>query len=308
MKIMIFGASSKIAEAVSRILYTNSKAEIFLVSRTNLFPKEHMRFHYYAGSFLDMVFLRNVIYEVNPDYIINCAAMTNVDECELMRKDCSDINLTFNNNLVSLCRIRDIHYIYISSDYIFDGKKGQYKEDSTPAPINNYGRTKHISENAVRIRLNKFSVVRTACVFGVSSFDKSNFIQWLIDNFKSGKEFHVSEGLWTTPTFTDDIAFAILNIIFSGKIGVFHTAGKTYANRIDIASKTASVFGFDNSLVIPCKTSELKFAAKRPEFAGLYVGNTENIFNLKLPDLSYSLIAYKHALRDDISFYSNYLL
>ena len=308
MKVLIFGASSKIAESISRILYTQSKVEIFLVSREKLFTGSHTRFHFLSGNLHDMAFLRRTIYEIEPDYIINCVAMTDVDACESSRKDASDINISFNNNIISFCRIKDIHYIYFSTDYLFDGKKGKYSENAIPNPINNYGRTKHIAENSVRIGLNKFSVIRTACVFGTSSFGKSNFIQKLIDNLKEGKEFGVVDGLWTTPTYTDDIAFTVLTIIFSGKIGVFHTAGKTYINRLQIALETARVFGLDQSLIRPINYSELRTLARRPEKAGLNVENTEKVLDLKYPDLTYSLIAYKHALRDGSAFYSNYLL
>ncbi len=307
MNILITGATSKTAEAITRILYAETDWTIYLLSSHFTFKQTSHRIKSYTVNYLNLVELKKIIYELKPDVIINCAALTNVDECETNRKLCMDLNATLVENLASISRVIDCHLITISTDFIFNGKKGPYVEDAIPEPLNYYGKCKHIAENSCRVGLTKYTIIRTSVVFGVSSHNKGNFISTLLEKFNAEKEFKIITGQWGTPTITDDIAQCILKVLLYKKYGIYNAAGTTFLNRYELAVKVAKCFGFDSSLVIPIYPSEINQRAIRPEKAGLVTLKAKTDLKCEYADIDSALFSYRLQLNEGQQFYSNFL-
>ncbi len=307
MNILITGATAKSAEAITRVLYAETDWNIFLLSSGTEFKKNNYRIKSYNCDYFDLAKLKKIIYELKPDVIINCAAYTDVDGCEVNRKLASDLNTVFVENLTSICRVIDAHLITFSTDYIFDGKKGPYDEDAYPNPLNYYGKTKHSAENACKVGLTRSTIIRTNVVFGVSSYNKPNFISWLIDKFQEDKEFNVITGQYCNPTITDDLAQAVLKIILKQRFGVYNVAGTTVMNRFEISQRVAKVFGFDPSLAFPVDPKTLVQKAVRPNKAGLIVLKAQTDLNCNFADLDSALFSYKYQINDNQKFYSSFL-
>jgi dTDP-4-dehydrorhamnose reductase len=251
-------------------------------------------------NILDIKELKKVCYEEKPDVIIHTAALTNVDQCEKDRKLAWELNVTSVENLLSISRVLDCHFIFFSTDYIFDGMKGPYSEEDRPNPISFYGKTKHASENACIVGHNKSTVIRTNVVYGYSSFGKSDFISWLISRLESGSELNIVDGQYCNPTFTDDIARAVIKIIDKKRYGIYNVAGADWLSRYDIALKVAKVFGFDTCKIKSIQPGELKQAAKRPNKGGLVTLKAETDLGIKFTNMENGLLAYRHQLNEKI--------
>jgi len=158
--------------------------------------------------------LNFILEDENPDVVINTAAMTDVDGCEDNKKLAMEMNAILPESLAIFANKYDFHLITFSTDYIFNGKEGPYTEDALPDPLSYYGKSKLAGENAVRIEGgNNYSIVRTNVVYGNSSYNKIDFIRWVVNSLEGGKKLNIIDGQWCNPTLTDDIAKGIHRII-----------------------------------------------------------------------------------------------
>ena len=151
-------------------------------------------------------------------------------------------------NVVDLCKEFNSKMVYISTDYVFDGKSGPFSEDDTPNPLNHYGKTKLEAENIVKT-LKNFLVIRTAWVNSVSSKSK-NFVMQVINSLKAGKVMRVVNDQFGHPTLASNLAGIIIELIMKEKNGVYHVTGSSYVSRYNQALKIAQAFGYNSLLII----------------------------------------------------------
>ena len=208
--------------------------------------------------------VQEVIRKVNPQIIILPAALTDLDRCETDRNLAVNINVTGVENVVRWCQNRVL--VYYSTDAVFDGVQGNYREEDQPHPVNFYGETKLRAENIVN-RLPEYLILRTCMLY--SQGDGPKFINWLIRNLSQGKGVNVATDLTTTPTFIDDVVKATLALLQKKCGGVYHVAGESALSCYDMATHIAKKWGFDQSLIHPVKRAELPWKAARAEQATL---------------------------------------
>lgn len=213
--------------------------------------------------------IKKIIYDFCPDFIVNTAAYTNVDKSELERESAWKINVKAVEYISESARVLDAHLIHISTDYIFDGKNGPYTENDIPNPIGYYGRTKLASENVLRISGIKYTILRTNVLYGTAKFSRPDFVKWVIDSLKSGKQINVVNDQVNNPTFIDDLVQAVSLIINKKREGVFNIGGSEFLNRYEFALMIAEYFNLDKTLINRIKTEELKQTARRPLKSGL---------------------------------------
>ena len=299
-KILIIGATGKVGEAIFSLLNLTGEHDLILATSSATEAKDF----YPEGIIHEVDYsqkkaLRSLIYDTAPDIIINAAAMTNVDECEENRQEAWNINTEFTENLVKACKINDYHLITFSTDYIFDGKNGPYDETTHPNPINYYGKTKLAAENIIVSSQIKYTIIRTNVVYGYSSFDKHDYINWVADNLSMNNDLSIIESQWCNPTFVDDIARAVEKIIKKERYGIYNVAGADWLNRYEIAQKVAEVFNYDLSLISPMDPGELKQKAPRPEKGGLITLKAETDLNLKFSSLNSGISSLKFKLENN---------
>lgn len=235
-----------------------------------------------------------------PDVVVNAAAMTDVDGCEVNKKMAMEMNAILPESLAIFANKYDFHLITFSTDYIFDGKKGPYLEDALPNPLSYYGKSKLAGENAVRIEATeKSTIIRTNVVYGNSSYNKTDFIRWVIDALKEEKPLNIIDGQWCNPTLSDDIAKGVFKIIEKKRKGIYNFAGRGYYNRYQIAILIAEIFGFDKRLITKIPSADLIQKAIRPEKGGLINLMAETSLGMKFSDLETGIINLKHQLSKD---------
>ena len=180
---------------------------------------------------LDITKNLNLIKSINPDIIIHPAGITNVDKCELNKPLAKKTNIKATKNLTDLCKKLNIKLIYFSTDFIFNGKKGDYKETDKPDPINYYGYTKLKAENIVKTLKNHL-ILRVAILYGHNGNNSErSFTNWLYNQLKKDKKIKIVDDQIGTPTLIDDIAKAIPKLI--NKTGTYHLAGSQKLSRYE---------------------------------------------------------------------------
>ena len=273
--ILITGASGQLGMSLKRIF--NSKYEIISTTRNNNPAGSSM----YLDVTNPMLF-KEVIETTNPDLVINLAALTNVDFCEKNPELAYSINIGGMDNLVNAFKGPVIH---VSTDYVFDGEEGPYKEEDTTSPLNVYGLSKLESEKLLLDHSENSLVIRSNVLYDYSSKSEASFLNWVVDSLTQEKEINVVEDQWNNPTWTGSLAVVIDRAIDTQLTGLVHWGDGDLVSRFDFANKIADVFNLKKSLIKPILTSELNQTAKRPLKSGLKSDYAQNILNLEPPTI-----------------------
>lgn len=218
-----------------------------------------------------------------PDVVINCAAITQVDLCEEERDACWKINAEAVDSLARLCLSGGCQLVQVSTDFVFDGMAGPYRENARPAPLSYYGRSKLAGENYARgAGMDMWSIARTVLVYGAGErLSRSNFVLWLVDKLTRGEAVNIVTDQFRTPTFAPDLAAGIESIIRFDKHGVYHLSGREQVSIHEFALMIADVFNLDKSLIGKTDSQKLGQRAERPQNSGFIVLKAETELGFK---------------------------
>jgi dTDP-4-dehydrorhamnose reductase len=209
--------------------------------------------------------LEAAVHAVDPDWIFNAAALTNVDQCE---RD-PDLAGRINRDTVGWLAAFGKPLVHISTDYVFDGEAGPYAEDAPVRPLSVYGSTKLESEALALGGSPHSLVVRTMTLWGQGQGMKTSFVDFVRASLAAEKTIRIVTDQYGNPTLAEDLAIAIWKLAAGGRSGLYHAAGSEWNSRFDWARAIAAHYGLDPSLIEPCLTADLKQAARRPLRSGL---------------------------------------
>lgn len=196
-----------------------------------------------------------------PDVVIHCAAYTSVDKAEDEQGLCYLVNASATENIAEICKKINAKMLYISTDYVFDGTKdGFYEVEDEPNPINVYGKTKVLGEQAVERILDKYFIVRISWVFGEHG---NNFVKTMLRLGKERKEINVVADQYGSPTYTADLAPLLIKMIQTDKYGVYHATNEGACSWADFAKEIFKIAGMDVK-VNHITTAEYPTRAIRP--------------------------------------------
>ena len=236
--ILLTGAYGQLGLSFHKLF--QSKYEITCTGRIN----KHK-----SGIYLDItnqIMFDEVLKYAKPDLVINFAALTNVDLCEQKPELAFSINLGGLTNLIDLF---DGPIIQISTDYVFDGENGPYKEDDITNPINVYGASKLESEKILLENSEENLVIRTNVLYDYSKNTSASFLNWVVKSLKNENEINIVEDQWNNPTWTSSLAVVIERAIDKGLGGLIHWGDGDWISRYEFANKIASSFSLKNSLI-----------------------------------------------------------
>ncbi len=227
--------------------------------------------------------VRRIFQDFSPSVVVNCAAVTQVDQCEQDREPCWAANATSVEYLAKQCDVTGARLIQVSTDFVFDGADGPYREDARPDPVNFYGRSKLAAENAVRgARLGNWAIARTVLVYGTGhNLGRSNIVLWVIDKLSKGEPIQVVNDQWRTPTYAPDHAAGIERNVRYGKTGIFHLSGREFLTVYDFALRVADAYDLDASLISPTASAGLSQPAARPPKTGFIILKAETEIGYK---------------------------
>ncbi len=206
--------------------------------------------------------VRGFVEAYKPDTVIHCAAYTAVDKAEEESAACYRVNIDGTQNLVDACRPLNAKFVYISTDYVFDGEKAEpYEVDDIPNPQTVYGRTKLEGENRVRKGCPKHFIIRTAWVFGKNG---GNFVKTMLRLGAEKDTLNVVCDQFGSPTYTKDLAELICDMIYTERYGTYHATNDGYCSWADFAYEIMQLSGL-NARVAPIASSEYPAKARRPQ-------------------------------------------
>jgi dTDP-4-dehydrorhamnose reductase len=226
----------------------------------------------------DAAAVQDMIGAIRPDVIIHPAANPNVEFCEEHAEETRRINVEGSRNIINAARDVGAKYVFFSSDYVFDGINGPYAEDDTPNPVSEYGKQKLEVEKIIQSTLTDYLIIRITVVYGWERHGK-NFVMGLIKNLSGGKTMKVPCDQVGSPTYVNNMAQVVKELIEKGKTGIYHVAGSDIMDRYTFALKAAEIFDLDKDLLIPVKTAELGQKAKRPLQAGMRLEKVRQAVN-----------------------------
>ncbi len=239
----------------------------------------------------------DVVSSYKPLVIINAAAFTNVDNAEKEKDLAYRINATAVGHLADAANVFNAKLVHISTDYVFDGQKGDYSEDSLPNPVSYYGKSKLAGENLVKSKLDNYAILRTQILYGFGRNVKKNFVLWVVEQLAKHENIRVVDDQIGNPTLADELAFAILKICRRNARGLYHVSGFETVSRYEFASKIANVFGLDFSYVKPSKTTELSQPAKRPANSSFVCLKAQTELDIHMPPIVDSLSQMKQQMK-----------
>lgn len=217
-----------------------------------------------------------LIKKLNPDYIICTAAHTGVDYCEIHRSEAYNVNVAGTRNVSEASDEIGAKLVYVSTDYVFDGAKGMYREGDVTNPINYYGKTKLEGEHVVKSTCNDWVIARTSVLYGWNPA-KPNFVAWALDELMAGNRIRIVNDQFNSPTLADNLADMLIELIKRDEHGVFHISGGERISRYDFAIKVAEIFDLNSELIEPITSDHLNWTAKRPADSSLDVSKISNI-------------------------------
>ncbi|MHB1922820.1 MAG: SDR family oxidoreductase [Chitinophagaceae bacterium] len=271
-KVLITGANGLLGQHLVTTFSKKLNFEVIATGKGETRNKNFPEVNYIDLDICNPQIVQKVILSHHPDIIIHGAAMTNVDECELNPEKCRLTNIFATQNLVDAARKVGAFFLFLSTDFIFDGINGPYKEEDQPNPISIYGESKLEAEKIVQGSFLKWAIARTVLVYGfVEGLSRTNIILWVKNSLERGKMIQVVDDQWRTPTLVQDLAEGCFLIASGNWSGIYNISGNELMTPFEMAIKTAEFFKLDKKLIQRSDGSIFQQAAKRPARTGFIV-------------------------------------
>jgi dTDP-4-dehydrorhamnose reductase len=229
---------------------------------------------------------------LRPESIIHCAAATNVDWCEDHPEAADQVNVQASSFLAEIAQEMNAQFVYISTDSVFDGKRGNYSETDPPAPLSVYANSKLRGEREVLRRHSSPLIVRVT-IYGWSAQSKPSFAEWILDEIAAGRQVRGFSDVYFCPLLANDLAEVLLTMLDSGVSGIYHAAGSERISKYDFAKRVAMTFKLGIECVTPVSILAAKLRAPRPVDPSL---NTEKIraaLGRPMPDVDAGLRRFR---------------
>ncbi len=217
-----------------------------------------------------------VLHKYKPSVIINSAALTNVDECEKNQKKCFSINSDSLDHFIPYVKKNSVHFVQISTDFVFNGVKGSYVEGDVCDPINFYGFSKLHAEKKIINSGLTYTIIRTSLLYGSGD---NNFFTRFRKKLEAGDQLNLVNDQYRTPTYISDLVLSVLIIIKLKKYGLYHISGGESVSIFDIVCNIAKYLKLDVSLINKIKSIELNQVANRPIDSTLVINKAKKDFN-----------------------------
>lgn len=253
-------------------------------------PFAHLQhFEYSTMDFTDPNQVEKVFDKYQPDFVVHAGAMSKPDDCELQQELARRINVEGTGLLLQNARKYKAAFLYVSTDFIFDGDKGMYDEKDTPKPINYYGKTKLEAEVLVPAYSYRWAIARTVLVYGKPLTGRSNILTIVKEKLEKGEEYSVVSDQVRTPTYVEDLASGIILMIEKKATGVYHLSGPDILTPYDMAFAAADHLGLNTSLLKKVTAANFSQPARRPLKTGFNI-------NKAIQELGFSPINFEAGL------------
>ena len=224
--------------------------------------------------------ISNIMSEKKPDVVIHLGAMTAVDLCDAQQDNALKINSQATEILAKECSKINSFMVYVSTDYVFNGNSGLYKENDVTNPLGFYGKSKLLGEKSIQNFSSNWCIARTSTPFGLHPTKKS-FPIWVIENLQKQKQIDVLTDQFTSPTYVPNLSRMLIEISERHLTGIIHVAGASKISRYEMASLVSDKLGLDGKLLREISINDIKWEAQRPKDSSLNVSKAISTLNQK---------------------------
>jgi len=282
-KILVTGSAGLIGTQIVKDLLGNHKQVYSCYNKTK--PELGIITHLDLTKKDDIV---NTMNRIKPDVVIHLGAMTDVELCETETELAKKINTDATEILALESEKYNTFFVYMSTDYVFDGKVGMKKENDKTNPINFYGKSKLDGERVFKKITTPNVIVRTSTPFGIHS-KKISFPIWVKKNLELEKEISVVVDQYTSPSYVPNISKMIIEIIERKITGIIHLAGATKISRYDFAVQISKIINANKQFLKLTKMDQMDWKAQRPADSSLNVSKANKILKSKPEKIEDSL-------------------
>ena len=274
MRVLITGAEGQLGSQILKTLSgqydliptsrRGGKRDGFVISELDITDFENVDF-----------FIRNS----DPQIIVNCAALTNVDKCEENIVLAKNVNSYSVSNLAKICSRRGIKLIQISTDYVFDGENPPFSEDSQKNPIQEYGKSKSVAEDIIQAESDlDWTIVRASGIFSTSH---NNFLMWILESIREGKMMQIVGDQFSNPISALSVSRFISNIIENDLGGVWNIGSEDSVSRFDFAMIVCQEFGENVEKISKVMMDSINWRAKRPSNSTMNIDKIKRLYPTK---------------------------
>jgi dTDP-4-dehydrorhamnose reductase len=291
MKILITGANGFLGYYLAEQLLQKKHTVIATGKgecRLPFLDKEN--FIYCPMDFTDPFNVHDVFEKYAPGAVIHAGAISKPDVCEQEQWQAYITNVESTVTLLINAEEHKSFFVFVSTDFIFDGESGMYKEEDAPNPVNFYGKTKLEAEEAVKEYEYGWSIVRTVLVYGKPQTGRGNILSIVKEKLEKGETYKVVDDQVRTPTYVEDLAAGIIAVIQKRAQGVFHLSGEDVLTPYQMACKAAAHLGLDASLIKRATAADFSQPARRPLKTGFIIDKAKK-------ELGFSPLSFEEGLK-----------
>lgn len=291
MKILITGSNGLLGQKLVKLCLEKSIDFIATSSGENRnpdCPKENYR----SLDITSAQQVQLVVSSIMPSAIIHTAAMTNVDECEEKPSACHQVNVMGTAYLLAAAQKINAHFQLLSTDFVFDGEKGDYREEDMVSPLSVYAKSKVDAERLLQLaNYTNWSIVRTIIVYGTgNNLSRSNIVLWAREALAKGNPLNIVDDQFRAPTWADDLAKGCMSIVEKKHFGIFHLSGPVTYSILELVKKISNFYGYSTENISPVSSSTLNQAAKRPPKTGFDLTKAKMLLDYNPITLEESLV------------------
>lgn len=280
-KIVVTGANGFIGRRILQHLSAKGRCEAYGFSlNADKWPGKGYKF--IRADITDMRAMKENLYGIRPDVVINTAALSVVDYCEAHQREAYTVNTSAVKQLAQTCTELNSRLIHLSTDFVFDGNTGKpYTEGDSPDPVNYYGQTKWLGEKEVASHCSNWAIARVVLVYGKTlPGQHGNIVQLVRSKLEKKEPVKVVTDQYRTPVWVEDVVQGVDLLSGNGNLnGIYHICGRECLSIADIAYRTAGFFNLDPSLIIPVTTEEMNEQTPRPRFSCLSIAKAQKDLN-----------------------------
>jgi dTDP-4-dehydrorhamnose reductase len=290
-KILVTGSNGLLGQKLVALLARDNEIELIATSKGGNRILKVTGFTYESMDITSAKDVMRVFDKFKPEVVINTAAMTNVDACESDKKECWVLNVTAVEHLIAASKKHETHLIHLSTDFIFDGEAGPYKETDKPNPLSYYGESKLAAEKLLQNSACSWAIARTIVVYGiVEDMSRSNIVLWAKGALEKKQKLTIVNDQFRSPTLAEDLAKGCILIAKKEAVGIYHLSGKDIMSIVELVRRVAKYYKLDESYIEEITTASLNQAAKRPPRTGF-------ILNKAVNELGYNPVSFEEGIK-----------
>lgn len=299
MKILITGSNGLLGQKIVKRCIKHQIPFIATSKGPNRNP-ECPESSYFSLDLLQTDAVNQLVTDQKPTAIIHTAALTNVDYCEVHPEECHQVNVVSTKVLFDAAKSIGAYFELLSTDFVFDGENGPYKEEDSVNPLSVYAQSKVDAEHLLSEdpdNYSDWSIARTIIVYGTGfGLSRSNMILWALEALPKGEVMKLVNDQFRAPTWADDLAYGCVEIVLRNQTGIFHLSGPKTRAVNEIVEEVGKALGLEDLNIETISSDTLNQAAKRPPRTGFDLSKAEKLLDYRPKDIGETIPILQHDL------------